>query len=369
MSQTVGAHILERLHGHGVTPHLRLSRRRHQRHPRRLPRARRRDRVRPGRPRGARGVHGVRAREVQRRRRRLPRDLRAGRDPPPQRALRRQARPSAGRRDRRPAGSRISLGASYQQEVDLGSLFKDVASEYVQVAMAPAQVTHLIDRAVQIARATRSVDLRDRPRRPAGGGGRGAAARARRRLLRRADAASRACSRTTPTSSRAAEVLNAGERVAILIGQGAREAAAEVEELAERLGAGVAKALNGRDVLPDDLPFVTGSIGLLGTQAERRDDAGLRHAADDRLGLPVLRVAARAGPGARRADRPRRAHARHPLPDGGQPRRRRARHAAGAAAAARAQDGPLLAGARSIGEIERWWTLLGEQAEVAGRSR
>ena len=67
--------------------------------------------------------------------------------------------------------------------------------------------------------------------------------------------------------ARAAEVLNAGERVAILIGQGAREAAAEVEELALRLGAGVAKALNGRDVLPDDLPFVTGSIGLLGTKA------------------------------------------------------------------------------------------------------
>jgi pyruvate dehydrogenase (quinone) len=66
--------------------------------------------------------------------------------------------------------------------------------------------------------------------------------------------------------ARAAEVLNAGERVAILIGQGARGAAAEVEELAQRLGAGVAKALNGRDVLPDDLPFVTGSIGLLGTK-------------------------------------------------------------------------------------------------------
>ena len=61
-------------------------------------------------------------------------------------------------------------------------------------------------------------------------------------------------------------MLNAGERVAILTGQGAREAAAEVEALAERLGAGVAKALNGRDVLPDDLPFVTGSIGLLGTK-------------------------------------------------------------------------------------------------------
>src|SRR3954467_6909348 len=51
----------------------------------------------------------------------------------------------------------LSLGGSYQQEVDLASLFKDVASEFVQVAMAPGQVTHLVDRAVQIARATRSV--------------------------------------------------------------------------------------------------------------------------------------------------------------------------------------------------------------------
>src|SRR5918995_597673 len=51
----------------------------------------------------------------------------------------------------------LSLGASYQQEVDLQSLFKDVASAYVQTVMAPAQTTHVIDRAVQIARATRSV--------------------------------------------------------------------------------------------------------------------------------------------------------------------------------------------------------------------
>lgn len=61
---------------------------------------------------------------------------------------------------------------------------------------------------------------------------------------------------------RAVEILNAGSKVAILIGQGAREAAAEVQEVAERTGAGVAKALLGKDVLPDDLPYVTGAIGL-----------------------------------------------------------------------------------------------------------
>jgi pyruvate dehydrogenase (quinone) len=65
---------------------------------------------------------------------------------------------------------------------------------------------------------------------------------------------------------RAAEVLNAGSRVAILVGQGAKHATNEVIEVAELLGAGVAKALNGRAAVPDDLPFVTGSIGLLGTR-------------------------------------------------------------------------------------------------------
>jgi pyruvate dehydrogenase (quinone) len=66
---------------------------------------------------------------------------------------------------------------------------------------------------------------------------------------------------------RAAELINAGERVAILIGQGARQAAAEVQQLAEIVGGGVAKALLGKDVIPDTLPYVTGSIGLLGTKA------------------------------------------------------------------------------------------------------
>ena len=105
---------------------------------------------------------------------------------------------------------------------------------------------------------------------------------------------------------RAADVLNAGEKVAMLVGAGALDAADEVIEVAELLGAGVAKALLGKAVVPDDLPFVTGSIGLLGTQAELGHDDGLRHAADGRLELSVLRVPARGGAGARRADRHRR---------------------------------------------------------------
>src|SRR5947207_6935736 len=66
-------------------------------------------------------------------------------------------------------------------------------------------------------------------------------------------------------STRAGEILKDGERVAILVGQGARGAAEELERVADLLGAGVAKALLGKDVLADDLPYVTGAIGLLGT--------------------------------------------------------------------------------------------------------
>ncbi|HET7403307.1 MAG TPA: thiamine pyrophosphate-requiring protein, partial [Usitatibacter sp.] len=65
---------------------------------------------------------------------------------------------------------------------------------------------------------------------------------------------------------RAAEVLNAGRRVAILAGAGALHATDELIAVADKLGAGVAKALLGKAALPDDLPYVTGSIGLLGTK-------------------------------------------------------------------------------------------------------
>lgn len=160
---------------------------------------------------------------------------------------------------------RMSLGGSYQQEVDLQVLFKDVASEFVQYCMAPTQARHLIDRAVRIALASRSVtcvivpdDVQEaeyeEPPRMHG-------------------AVHSSVGYVKPLVQpreedvrRAAEVLNAGEKVAILIGQGAAEAADEVVEVAELLGAGVAKALNGRAALPDDLPFVTGPVGLLGSK-------------------------------------------------------------------------------------------------------
>jgi pyruvate dehydrogenase (quinone) len=158
----------------------------------------------------------------------------------------------------------FSLGTNYQQEVDLGVLFKDVASEFVQVCMKPGQARQLIDRAIQVAKAARSVtcvifptDVQEEPfEEPPREHG----------VVYTSPNAVRP--RVIPGDrdlARAADVLNAGQRVALLVGQGAAKAADELVEAADLLGCGVAKALNGRDVLPDDLPFVTGPIGLLGS--------------------------------------------------------------------------------------------------------
>jgi pyruvate dehydrogenase (quinone) len=161
---------------------------------------------------------------------------------------------------------RVSLGAGWLQEVDLGALFKDVASEFVHTCMAPEQARHLVDRAMRTAISSRTVaciivpvdvqhaDAEDPER--AHGSVFSSAALSRPRVV--PDEAA---------LERAARVLNEGKRPAMLIGQGAAGAADEVVQVAEVLGAGVAKALNGRAALPDDLPFVTGSIGLLGTKA------------------------------------------------------------------------------------------------------
>ncbi|WP_375263853.1 thiamine pyrophosphate-requiring protein [Palleronia sp.] len=162
--------------------------------------------------------------------------------------------------------ARAALGGNYQQEVDLTTLFKDVAGEYVHQMAAPAQARHLVDRALRIAKSRRSVtsiivpndlqeaDAVEKPSRAHGTVHSGAGYSAPRVVPQEADL------------KRAAEVLNAGKRVGILVGAGAIGAADEVCAVAEALGGGVAKALLGKAALPDDLPFVTGSIGLLGTE-------------------------------------------------------------------------------------------------------
>ncbi|NYH80862.1 pyruvate dehydrogenase (quinone) [Actinopolyspora biskrensis] len=161
---------------------------------------------------------------------------------------------------------RIALGSAYQQEIDPNTLYKDV-SEYVQTCMHPAQARQLIDRACKVALTNRTVatvivpedvameEQQTSPPRVHGGV---------------YTTAGHAASRTIPAEEelrRAADVLNEGQRVAVLVGQGAAEATDEVVEVAEKLGAGVAKTSLGREVLPDDLPYVTGPIGLLGSTA------------------------------------------------------------------------------------------------------
>ncbi|MFK3971509.1 thiamine pyrophosphate-requiring protein [Pseudomonas sp. NPDC087358] len=161
--------------------------------------------------------------------------------------------------------ARNALGGHYQQELDLVSMFKDVAGAFVQQASAPAQVRHLIDRAVRTAVGERRVtaiilpnDLQEAeykaPARAHGTVHSGVGYSKPKVLPYEADL------------QRAADVLNAGEKVAILVGAGALGATDQVIEVAEKLGAGVAKALLGKAVLSDELPWVTGSIGLLGTE-------------------------------------------------------------------------------------------------------
>ncbi|MDQ0394521.1 thiamine pyrophosphate-requiring protein [Labrys monachus] len=161
--------------------------------------------------------------------------------------------------------ARTALGGHYQQEVDLPSLFKDVAGAFVQQASAPAQVRHLVDRAVRIALGERRVtaiilpnDLQEEPYHEPG---------RKHGTLHSGIGYSRP--KTVPYDAdlhRAAEILNSGRKVAMLVGAGSLGATDAVIAVADKLGAGIAKALLGKAAVPDDLPYVTGSIGLLGTE-------------------------------------------------------------------------------------------------------
>ncbi len=161
--------------------------------------------------------------------------------------------------------NRSAMGGAYQQEVDLLSLFKDVASDYCQMVTVPEQLPNVLDRAIRTAISRRSVtaliipaDVQELTYSAPG-----------HEFKMVPSSLGMSHSEATPTQEelrKAADLLNAGSKPAILIGQGARHAVTEVIAVAETLGAGVAKALLGKDVLSDDLPYVTGSIGLLGTR-------------------------------------------------------------------------------------------------------
>jgi pyruvate dehydrogenase (quinone) len=159
-----------------------------------------------------------------------------------------------------------AIGGDFQQEVKLLQLYSDVASSFCEQANDPSSIRHLTDRALRIALTERTVtcvivpaDVQDM------------------------DAVEEQPHETHTVHSgvgywpgrripqqeqlqQAADILNAGERVAMLVGQGALHATDEVIAVADTLGAGIAKALLGKAAVPDDVPYCTGSIGLLGTK-------------------------------------------------------------------------------------------------------
>ena len=161
--------------------------------------------------------------------------------------------------------ARPALGGSYQQEVDLMNLFKDVAGEYVQTCTDAVQMRHLVDRAVRIAIAERTVtciimpkdvqdlDAKEKPPHVHNTVHSGIGYSAPYIVPNKDDL------------QRAADILNAGKKVSMLVGAGAKHATDEITQVADLLGCGVAKALLGKESVPDTLPFVTGAIGLLGT--------------------------------------------------------------------------------------------------------
>jgi pyruvate dehydrogenase (quinone) len=162
--------------------------------------------------------------------------------------------------------ARSAMGGSYQQEIDLQALLKDVASEYLVEVNVAQQLPNALDRAFRTAQSRRvptaliiPADLQEQKYVPP------------QHAFKQVPSSPPSTPRTVPLPpedeiARAAELINAGNRVAILAGQGARNATEELMRVADITGAGVAKALLGKDVLSDELPYVTGAIGLLGTR-------------------------------------------------------------------------------------------------------
>lgn len=162
---------------------------------------------------------------------------------------------------------RAALGGHFQQEVDLLSLFKDVANDFVEVCATAAQARHLIDRAMRIAKSRSTVTALIFPNDVQESDAVEVPAHAHGTIHSGVDFTRPLIVPAEHDLRRAAEILNAGERVAMLVGAGAAGASSEVIEVAEHLQAGIAKALLGKAVVSDDVPFCTGQIGLLGTRA------------------------------------------------------------------------------------------------------
>ena len=293
---TVSDFLLDRLAQLGRQAHLRLSGRRHQRHHRRA------------RPRGKARSSSSRCAT-----RRWPPSWRARTPSSPARSASAWRRPGPGaihllnglydaKLDHQPVvaivgqQARAALGGDYQQEVDLHDALQGRRarvradgdrrrrrSATSSIARCASRSPSAPSPAIIVPNDVQELDAVA-----------AAAARARhgplRRRLSRAARASRSDDDLRARGRRAErgrEGRDAGRR-----GRAATPPTRSIE-VADLLGAGVAKALLGKAVLPDDLPFVTGSIGLLGTKPSWDTDEGVRHAADGRLELPVLGVPAR----------------------------------------------------------------------------
>ncbi len=157
------------------------------------------------------------------------------------------------------------MGGDQQQEVDLLSLYKDVASAYVQQVNVPSALHHCIDRAFRIAAAERTVTAVIIP-----GDVQDMKAVAQPQSIKSVHTGvGYVRDRGLPAEEdlhKAAEVLNSGKKIAMLVGAGALDSTDEVLAIADLLGAGIAKALLGKAAVPDDIPYCTNSIGLLGTK-------------------------------------------------------------------------------------------------------
>ena len=194
------------------------------------------------------------------------------------------------------------MGGSYQQEVDLASLFKDVCSEYVQVCMVPQQLPNLIDRAIRVALAESCPtciivpsDVFDMGYEPP------------EHAFKQVPSSlglSRARAVPEPDVLRsAADLLNAGERVAMLVGQGARDCVDELTEVAELLGPAW-QSLVGKGCTARRSAVGHRFDRSVGYNGELASDDGLRHVADGGVQFSVQPVPAEAWTGAWCADRP-----------------------------------------------------------------
>lgn len=157
------------------------------------------------------------------------------------------------------------IGTYYQQDVDLARLFMDVAG-YTERVMGPEHVVNVLDEAVKVALTRRTVahvnfpkDIQDWEQGDSERSGANVPKHSADILARSASLPSQALLKE------AADIINQGKRVAILAGRGALDAREELLQLAELVAGPIIKPLLGKATVPDDSPYTTGGIGLLGT--------------------------------------------------------------------------------------------------------